>query len=64
MQISMTPGMYHNSGPFPVVFGVKMRLESCFGCNSFSAYRAAPFLVVPDFNENDVQVVIDPKREV
>ena len=36
---------------FPVVFGVKMRLESCFGCNSFSAYRAAPFLVVPDFNE-------------
>lgn len=51
MQISVTPGMYHNSGPFPVVFGVKMRLESCFGCNSFSAYRAAPFLVVPDFNE-------------
>ena len=43
--------MYHNSGPFPVVFGDKMRLEPCFGCNSFSAYRAAPFLVVPDFNE-------------
>ena len=47
----MTPGMYHNSRPFPVIFGDKMRLESCFGCNSFSAYRATPFLVVPDFNE-------------
>ena len=43
--------MYHNSRPFSVVFGDKMRLESCFGCNSFSTYRAAPFLVVPDFNE-------------
>jgi len=43
--------MYHNSGPFSVVFGDKMPLESCFGCNSFSTYRAAPFLVVPDFNE-------------
>ena len=51
MQISMTPGMYHNSRPFPVVFGGKMRLESCFGCNSFSAYRAASFLAIPDFNE-------------
>ena len=51
MQISMTPGMYHNSRPLPVVFGDKMRLKSCFRCNSFSAYRAAPFLVVPNFNE-------------
>ena len=51
MQISMTPGMYHDSGPFPVVFSDEMRLKPRFGCYFLSAYRAAPFLVVPDFDE-------------
>ena len=47
----MTPGMYHDSGPFPVVFRDEMRLKPGFGCYFLPAYRAAPFLVVPDFDE-------------
>ena len=45
MQISMTPGMYHDSGPFPVVFSDEMRLKPRFGCYFLSAYRAAVLFV-------------------
>ena len=47
----MTPGMYHNSGPFPVVFSDEMRLKPRFRCDFLSADGAAPFLAVPDFDE-------------
>ena len=51
MQISVAPGMYHNSRPFPAVFHDEMRLKPRFRCNFLSAHRAAPFLAVPDFDE-------------
>ena len=51
MQTLMTPGMYHNGRPFPVVFSDEMRLKPRFGCNFLSTYRATPFLVLPDFDE-------------